>query len=145
MERREKQVAASEAEVQRLKADLLREHEQKLSFLREASTRMKEDFDHRTDLERMKLEEVKEQCKRYKEQLQAAEKRFSDKENEIILVKEQLLDRPENKLQAELSLALLEKVITCNGGHFIILGGTKVLKEERTSILDSLWKLAALS
>ena len=74
---------------------------------------MKEDFDHRTDLERMKLEEAKEQCKRYKEQLQAAEKRFNDKENEIVLVKEQLLDRPENKLQAELSLALLEKVITC--------------------------------
>ena len=93
---------------------MIREHEQKLLFLREASTRMKEDFDHRIELERMKLEEMKEQCRRYKEQLQAAEKRFNDKENEIVLVKDQLLNRPENKLQAELNLALLEKVIALN-------------------------------
>ena len=112
LEKREKQVAANEAEVHRLKDDLLREHEQKLSFLREASIRMKEDCEHKIELEKMKLEEVKEQCKRYKEQLQAAEKRFNDKENEIMLVKEQMLDRPENKLQAELNLALLEKVRT---------------------------------
>ena len=110
LEQRERKVAESEAEVQRLKADLLWEHEQKLSILREASTRMKEDFDHRIELERMKLEDMREQCKRYKDQLHAAEKRFNDKENEIVLVKEQLLDRPENKLQAELNLALLEKV-----------------------------------
>jgi len=109
LEQREKKVAESEAEVQRLKADLLREHEQKLSILREASTRMKEDFDHRIELERMKFEDMREQCKRYKDQLHAAEKRFIDKENEMVLVKEQLLDRPENKLQAELNLVLLEK------------------------------------
>eukprot|EP00795_Rhopilema_esculentum_P005989 gene5989-11355_t len=109
LERREKQVAANEAEVHRLKSDLLREHEQKLSFLRDASVRMKEDCDHRIELERLKLQEVKEQCQRYKEQLTAAEKRYKDKEHEIMSLKEQFIDRPETKLQADLNLMLLEK------------------------------------
>ena len=110
LERREKQVATSEADVQRLKADLTREHEQKLSFLREASVRMKDDCDHRVELERLKLQELKEQNQRYKEQMQNAEKRYKDKENEMMVVHEQLANRPESKMQAELSLALLEKV-----------------------------------
>eukprot|EP00112_Aurelia_sp_Birch-Aquarium-sp1_P009678 Seg2106.2 transcript_id=Seg2106.2/GoldUCD/mRNA.D3Y31 product="Centrosomal protein of 120 kDa" protein_id=Seg2106.2/GoldUCD/D3Y31 len=110
LERREKQVATNEAEVQRLKADMTREHEQKLSFLREASVRMKDDCDHRVELEKLKLQELKEQNQRYKEQIQNAEKRYKDKENEIMVVHEQLANRPESKMQAELSLALLEKV-----------------------------------
>ena len=115
MEHREKQVTANEAEVHRLKSDLLREHEQKLSFLRDASVRMKEDCDHRIELERLKLQEVKEQCQRYKEQLNAAEKRYKDKEHESMSLKEQLIDRPETKLQADLNLVLLEKVrLYCN-------------------------------
>ena len=110
LEKREKQVATNEADVQRLKADLTREHEQKLSFLREASVRMKDDCDHRVELERLKLQELKEQNQRYKEQMQNAEKRYKDKENEMMVAHEQLANRPESKMQAELSLALLEKV-----------------------------------
>ena len=87
----------------------MREHEQKLTFLRDASIRMKEDCDHRVELERLKLQELIEQNQRYKEQLQLSEKRYKDKENEILVNKEQQLNRPESKLQAELNLALLEK------------------------------------
>ncbi len=110
LEIREKQVASNEVEVTRLRADLLREHEQKLSFLRDASIRMKEDCEHRVELEKLKLQEMMEQNQRYKEQLQVYEKRYKDKENEIVIFKEQQMNRPETKLQAELNLALLEKV-----------------------------------
>ncbi len=71
---------------------------------------MKEDCDHRVELERLKLQELIEQNQRYKEQLQLSEKRYKDKENEILVNKEQQLNRPESKLQAELNMALLEKV-----------------------------------
>lgn len=121
LERREKQVSANEIEVQRLKDELLREHEQKLSFLREASIRMKEDCDHKIEMERLRLSEVKDQCQRYKEQLQTVEKRFNDKENDIISFKEQMLARPENKLQSDLNLIILEKVSQSLSIYFICL------------------------
>ena len=114
MEIREKRASANEVEVHRLRGDLLREHEQKLALLRDASVRMKEDCEHRIELEKLKLHEVIEQNQRYKDQLQSCEKRYKDKENDILLFKEQQGNRPESKLQAELNLAHLEKVTEPN-------------------------------
>jgi centrosomal protein CEP120 len=51
LDKREKQLAANEQEVMRLKKDLQRDHDSKLQEMKEASRRMKEDSDHRVGLE----------------------------------------------------------------------------------------------
>lgn len=52
LEKREKQLAANEQEVMRLKKDLQREHDAKLQEMKEASRRMKDDVDHKIELEK---------------------------------------------------------------------------------------------
>lgn len=52
LEKREKQLAANEQEVMRLKKDLQRDHDAKLQEMKEASRRMKDDSDHRVGLEK---------------------------------------------------------------------------------------------
>jgi F0F1-type ATP synthase membrane subunit b/b' len=52
LDKREKQLAANEQEVMRLKKDLQRDHDSKLQEMKEASRRMKEDSDHRVGLEK---------------------------------------------------------------------------------------------
>lgn len=52
LEKREKQLAANEQEVMRLKTDLQREHDAKLQEMKEASRRMKDDVDHKIELEK---------------------------------------------------------------------------------------------
>eukprot|EP00794_Sanderia_malayensis_P009837 gene9838-10847_t len=109
LEKREKQVANNEVEVARLRAGLLQEHEQKLTILRDASIRMKEDCEYRVELVKLKLVEITEQNQRYKEQIQSCEKRYKDKENEVLIFKEEQMNKPESKLQAELNFNIIEK------------------------------------
>lgn len=52
LEKREKQLAANEQEVMRLKKDLQRDHDAKLQEMKEASRRMKDDVDHKIELEK---------------------------------------------------------------------------------------------
>ena len=52
LEKRERSLAANEQEVTRLRADLEREHERKMTEMREASRRMREDFEHQVNLEK---------------------------------------------------------------------------------------------
>lgn len=52
VEKREKQLATNEEEIGRLRDDLQREHERKLTEMQEASRRMKEDCIHQVELEK---------------------------------------------------------------------------------------------
>ena len=52
LEKRERAIVANEQEVTRLRADLEREHERKMTEMREASRRMREDFEHQVNLEK---------------------------------------------------------------------------------------------
>lgn len=110
LEKREKQLAANEQEVMRLKKDLQREHDAKLQEMKEASRRMKEDSDHRVDLEKAKTKEIDSLVERYKRELNEAEMKYHKLEKDFAVYKEQQNSKPEVRLQAEINLLTLEKV-----------------------------------
>ncbi|XP_052280654.1 centrosomal protein of 120 kDa-like [Dreissena polymorpha] len=110
LEKREKQLAANEQEVMRLKTDLQREHDRKLQEMKEASRRMKDDCDHLVDLEKAKSRELESLIQRYKDELTEAEKRKAKVEKDFTLYKEELNTKPEVRLQSEINLLTLEKV-----------------------------------
>ncbi|KXJ28809.1 centrosomal protein of 120 kDa [Exaiptasia diaphana] len=108
-EKREKQLASNELHVAKLKEDLQHEHDKKIQEVKEAMKRMKEDCAHQVEMERAKVRDLEQQKQRFVEQLYAAEKRFQDKENELISYKESQLTKPEVRLQSELDLLKVEK------------------------------------
>ncbi|WAR00622.1 CE120-like protein [Mya arenaria] len=110
LEKREKQLAANEQEVMRLKADLQRDHDRKLQEMKEASRRMKDDCDHLVDLEKGKSKELESLIQRYKDELTEAEKRKAKVEKDFTVYKEELNTKPEVRLQSEINLLTLEKV-----------------------------------
>ncbi|XP_028399119.1 centrosomal protein of 120 kDa-like isoform X2 [Dendronephthya gigantea] len=110
IEKRERQLSASETELLRIKEEHRRDHERKMVELREASRRMKEDCDHQIEIERAKVREAEEQRQTAIQQLRDAEKRYQNKENELLSYKEQQMSKPEVKLEAELSLLRVEKL-----------------------------------
>ncbi|KAL5004829.1 hypothetical protein ScPMuIL_018285 [Solemya velum] len=110
LEKREKQLAANEQEVMRLRTDLQREHDRKLQEMKEASRRMKEDCDHLVDLEKIKVRELEELITRYKQELSEAEKKYHSGEKDFQIYKEQQNTKPEVRLQSEINLLTLEKV-----------------------------------
>ncbi|XP_070542235.1 centrosomal protein of 120 kDa-like isoform X2 [Ptychodera flava] len=110
VEKREKQLAANEAEVMRLKNDLQRDYERKLSELKDASHRMKEDCLHQVEIERSKVNDLEEQKQRIQEQLTAVEKKLEEKERDFQVYREQINTKPEVRLQSEINLLTLEKV-----------------------------------
>jgi len=110
VEKREKQLSVSEAQVTRLKADLHREYESKLMELREASKRVQEKADHQVQLQRSKCESLEEEIGRMKRQVGEWEKKFGDKEAEFLRYKERESGRPEIRLQSELNMLNLEKL-----------------------------------
>lgn len=110
LEKREKQLAANEQEVMRLKGDLSREHDRKLQEMKEASRRMKEDCDHQIELEKTKTRELDGLIERYKKELNEAEKKYKGLENDFKIYKEELNSKPEVRLQSEINLLTLEKV-----------------------------------
>lgn len=93
-----------------MKDEQKREHERRMVELREASRRMKDDCQHQVEMERAKVRDAEEQKQKIVQQLREAEKRFHDKENELLTYKEQQMTKPEMKLEAELSLLRVEKV-----------------------------------
>lgn len=109
LERREKQLSASETQVMHMKDELEREHERKMTEMREAARRMKEDCSHQVEMERMKVKDLEQQKQRLVEQVYEAEKRFQTKENEFMAYKEQQLTKPEVKLESEINLLKMEK------------------------------------
>nr|KAG5699532.1 hypothetical protein BaRGS_033728 [Batillaria attramentaria] len=110
LEKREKQLAANEHEVLRLRGELQREHDRKLQEMKEASRRMKEDCDHQVELERMKVKEMEEIIGRYKAELQESDRKYKALEREFSTFREQLNSKPEVRLQSEINLLTLEKV-----------------------------------
>ncbi|XP_070175091.1 centrosomal protein of 120 kDa-like isoform X2 [Littorina saxatilis] len=110
LEKRDKQLAANEHEVMRLRGELQREHDRKLQEMKEASRRMKDDCDHQVELERMKVKELEEIIVRYKGELQDGDKKYKALEREFNTFKEQLNSKPEVRLQSEINLLTLEKV-----------------------------------
>lgn len=110
LEKREKQLAANEQEVARMKTDLQREHDRKLQDVREASRRMKEDCDHQVELERLKCKEIESLIERYKREIADLEKKNQNQEKEFAVYKEQQNTKPEVRLQSEINLLTLEKV-----------------------------------
>jgi len=109
LERREKQLSASETQVMHMKDELEREHERKMTEMREAARRMKDDCLHQVEMERMKMKDLEQQKQRLVEQVYEAEKRFQAKENEFMAYKEQQLTKPEVKLESEINLLKMEK------------------------------------
>jgi len=110
VEKREKQLSVSEAQVARLKADLHREYENKLMELREASKRVQEKADHQVQLQRSKCESLEEDISRLKRHVSEWEKKFADKEADFLRYKERENGRPEIRLQSELNMLNLEKL-----------------------------------
>ncbi|KAK6179237.1 hypothetical protein SNE40_011643 [Patella caerulea] len=110
LEKREKQLAANEHEVMRLKTDLKREHDRKLQELKEASNRLKLDCDHQVQLEKMKVKELEDLIVRHKGEVLEAEKKYRNIDREFNIYKEQQNTKPEVRLQSEINLLTLEKV-----------------------------------
>ncbi|KAK2164709.1 hypothetical protein LSH36_60g08013, partial [Paralvinella palmiformis] len=83
LEKREKQLAANEQEVLRLRKDLQREHEWKMTEMRDASRRLKEDCDFRIELERKKVVHLEDTVQKLKSQLAEAEAKTVELERKV--------------------------------------------------------------
>ncbi|XP_030832368.1 centrosomal protein of 120 kDa isoform X3 [Strongylocentrotus purpuratus] len=110
VDRREHQLAANEAEVVRLRADLEREHQHKLVEMQEASRRLKEDCLHQIELEKSRVRVLEEEKKRLAIQLADADQRLAKKDQVFEQFKQESSSTPEIKLQAQINLLTLEKV-----------------------------------
>ncbi|XP_063956230.1 centrosomal protein of 120 kDa-like [Lytechinus pictus] len=110
VERREHQLAANEAEVVRLRADLEREHQHKLVEIQEASRRLKEDCLHQIELEKSRVRVLEEEKQRLASQLADADQRLAKKDQEFEQFRQESSSKPEIKLQAQINLLTLEKV-----------------------------------
>ncbi|XP_077989016.1 centrosomal protein of 120 kDa-like [Glandiceps talaboti] len=110
VEKRERQLAANEAEVMRLRTDLQRDYERKVAELKDASHRMKDDCVHQVEIERSKVSDLEEQKQRLQEQLVTMERKLEEKEKDFQIYREQINTKPEVRLQSEINLLTLEKV-----------------------------------
>ncbi|XP_072038302.1 centrosomal protein of 120 kDa-like isoform X3 [Amphiura filiformis] len=110
IDKRERQLAANESEVVRLRQDLQREHDHQLTELKEASRRMKEDCVHQVQIEKSKVHLLEEEKQRLAEQLAEAQQQLQRRDQEFQEFRRQLSSKPEVKLQSELNLLTLEKV-----------------------------------
>lgn len=110
VEKREKQLATNEEEMGRLRDDLQREHERKLTEMQEASRRMKEDCIHQVELEKSKAKILQEEIQHLTEVVKNVQQTVQQKERDFEIYKEQSATKPEIKLQSEISLLTLEKV-----------------------------------
>lgn len=109
IEKREKQLAISEANLARIKADQNHDYENKILELREASKRVQEKTDHQINLFRLKCDSLEDDIMRIKKQALEWEKKYLDKEAEFSRYKENENHRPEIKLQSEINMINLER------------------------------------
>ncbi|XP_057309454.1 centrosomal protein of 120 kDa-like [Hydractinia symbiolongicarpus] len=110
LDEREKQVSQMETNLQRNEQLLAEEYERKTVEMREASRRLKEEYQHQLHLERLKYTDLEERFRKGEQQLKLLEEKVKGRENEIYSLKESLLNRPEVKLQSDMNLMLVEKV-----------------------------------
>lgn len=110
LDEREKQVRQMETNLQRNEQLLAEQYERKTVEMREASRRLKEEYQHQLHLERIKYTDLEERFRKGEQQLELLEGKVKERENEIYSLKESLLNRPEVKLQSDMSLMLVEKV-----------------------------------
>ncbi|KAM4746472.1 centrosomal protein of 120 kDa isoform 2-T2 [Anableps anableps] len=110
LEKREKQLAEAELQMERLQRELRAEHELTQKELQEASRRLQRECDHRVALEKDKVRLMEEERGRLLQQMADGECRYQQLQKEFQLYREQQNLRPECRLQAELNLLTLEKV-----------------------------------
>jgi len=109
LEKREKQIISRENELQQKQRRFEEEFERKTIEMREASRRVKEEYEHQLHLEQLKTSDLEERNKKTLKLFNDIELKLQDRENEIYSLKENMLSRPEVKLQSEMNLLLLEK------------------------------------
>ncbi|KAK1345025.1 hypothetical protein QTO34_013729 [Cnephaeus nilssonii] len=110
LEKREHQLAITESELQRERRELKLEREQNLQELQNSIRRAKEDCVHQVELERLKIKQLEEDKHRLQQQLNDAENKYKILEKEFQQFKDQQSNKPEIRLQSEISLLTLEKV-----------------------------------
>ncbi|XP_060033469.1 centrosomal protein of 120 kDa [Erinaceus europaeus] len=110
LEKREQQLASAELELQRERKELKSERERNLQELQDSIRRAKEDCVHQVELERLKIKQLEEDKLRLQQQLKDAENKYKILEKEFQQFKDQQSNKPEIRLQSEISLLNLEKV-----------------------------------
>ncbi|XP_033634352.1 centrosomal protein of 120 kDa-like [Asterias rubens] len=110
IEKREQQLAANESEVMRLRTDLQREQERQVTEMREVSRRMKEDHISQMEIEKSKVRLLEEEKQHLSKLLSQSQTQLQEKDREFQTFRDQLNNKPEIRLQSDLSLLTLEKV-----------------------------------
>ncbi|XP_038077302.1 centrosomal protein of 120 kDa-like [Patiria miniata] len=110
IEKRERQLAANEAEVMRLRGDMQREQERQMTEMREVSRRIKEDHIAQMEIEKSKVRLLEEEKHHLSQLLSQAQAQLQEKDREFQAYKDQIATKPEVRLQSDLSLLKLEKV-----------------------------------
>ncbi|XP_062456186.1 centrosomal protein of 120 kDa isoform X2 [Rhea pennata] len=110
LDKRERQLYSAESELQRVKKELLAEHERNMQELQDSVRRAKEECAHQVELERSKIKQLEEDKLRLQQQLYEAENKYKTLEKEFQQYKEQQSCKPEIRLQSEINLLTLEKV-----------------------------------
>ncbi|XP_078070712.1 centrosomal protein of 120 kDa isoform X1 [Mustelus asterias] len=110
LEKRERQLANGETELQRLRKELQDDHDRSLREMQETTRRSTEDSVRQVELEKLKLNQVEQDKLRLQQQLHEAEQKYKLLEKEFHQYKEQQSSKPEIRLQSEINLLTLEKV-----------------------------------
>ncbi|XP_033106486.1 centrosomal protein of 120 kDa-like [Anneissia japonica] len=121
IQKREQKLAANESEVARLRNDLQREQQQKLDEMKDASKRMKEDWDTLVKgigtpdecakwPSQSKVRLLENEKQQLAHQLAEVHRHLHDKQVELTEYKSQTITKPEVKLQSDINLLSLEKV-----------------------------------
>ncbi|KAL1773367.1 centrosomal protein of 120 kDa isoform X1 [Sigmodon hispidus] len=110
LEIREQQLATAEMELQRERKELQSERERNLQDLQDSVRRTKDDCVHQVELERLKLKQLEADKHRLQQQLHDAENKYKMLEKDFQQFKDQQSNKPEVRLQSEISLLTLEKV-----------------------------------
>lgn len=110
VEKRERQLASDEIELNKARAELQLERERSIQERQDAIRRIREDCLHQIELERLKTKPLEEDKLRLQHQLQEAEHKFKLLDKEFHQYKEQQSSKPEIRLQSEINLLTLEKV-----------------------------------
>ncbi|KAM4810471.1 centrosomal protein of 120 kDa [Rhinophrynus dorsalis] len=110
LEKRERQLAADEMELKKIRAELQLDCERSLQERQDSIRRVREDCIHQMELERSKAKQLEEEKLRLQQQLQEAERKFKILDKDFQQYKEQQSNKPEIRLQSEINLLTLEKV-----------------------------------
>ncbi|XP_069481685.1 centrosomal protein of 120 kDa [Ambystoma mexicanum] len=110
LEKRERQIANAETELNKIKTELHTDHERGLQELQDSMRRVREECAHQVELERSRFRQMEEEKLRLQQQVHDTEHKFKLLEKEFQQYKEQQSSKPEIRLQSEINLLSLEKV-----------------------------------